>query len=369
MPISLVGLTTSRQFKEVDRLELKIDELMDTQKTTNTKTVYATYFDFGYLPRALTLFESLRFQGDKSEIWVLCLDEPTELFLSAHAVENVKIFSLSNLENKHKELLEVKPDRSRAEYIFTLGPTFLQEVFELSTRNGDVLVYLDADLYFFGDPQKVVKALGNSSVGIIEHRYPEPLERKLAKYGRFNVGWVGFKHDDYGKFALDWWAKECINWCFDTPDSGRYADQGYLDTFPTFQGVSVLTNPGFNLAPWNTGRHIISRNGQDCSASVDGEPLIFFHFHGIKETRNWFVTSQLIYGSPANMPTRNLVYKPYLSKLSSNQRLVSATEFNAKLNKQQRGRGLRGLLFKFRVSGLAIASVLSGNAFSKRSIL
>lgn len=329
------------------------------------RTVYATYFDVGYLPRALTLLDSLRKHGDHSDVWMLCLDDQTHSYLAQAQKPGVHLMRLSELETAHPELLTVKDVRSRAEYIFTLGPTFLLDVFRQQLRPNDLLVYLDADLYFFDNPARVGNDLAGSSVGIIEHRYSDRLNEKLAKYGRFNVGWVGFKNDSAGEQVLSWWAVECLNWCFDRPEPGRYADQGYLDSFPDFDGVHILADPGFNLAPWNTQRHSI-KSDETGKVSVDGHPLTFFHFHGVKETSHWFITSQLVYASPANRALRDGIYKPYLKQLQMNQNLVAANTQKTKGPAQHRGKGLRGLLFRGKLHAVAIVSIVSGNAVRKK---
>lgn len=328
------------------------------------RTVYATYFDSGYLTRALTLLDSLREHGDHSEMWVLCLDDQAHSYLAQAAKPGVRLLKLSDLELAHPELLAVKDARSRAEYIFTLGPTFLLDLFRQQLQPHDLLVYLDADLYFFDTPTRVRNDMADSSVGIIEHRYADRLNAKLAKYGRFNVGWVGFKNDRAGEQVLSWWAERCLEWCFDRPEPGRYADQGYLDSFPDFDGIHILTDPGFNLAPWNTQRYSIKSDGTG-KVSVDGHPLTFFHFHGVKETRRWFITSQLVYTSPANKALRENVYKPYLKQLRRNQELVAAKTPDAKNAAPRRGKGLRGLLFRVKLRAVIVASIVSGNAVRK----
>lgn len=330
----------------------------------SSTAVYATYFDHGYLPRALTLLDSLREHGDYSDVWILCLDDETHEFLSHAQRSNVHLIELKKLEDSHPELLAPKKARSKAEYIFTIGPTFLLDLLRNQLEDGQVLVYLDADLYFFDDPKLVLRDLANSSVGIIEHRYSAKLQSKLAKYGRFNVGWVGFRKNDSGEAVLSWWAANCIEWCFDKPEPGRYADQGYLDSFPNFSSVRILGSAGFNLAPWNTGRHEIRLAAHD-GVQVDGSPLVFFHFHGIKETKNWFITSQLVYRSPAGSVLREHVYAPYLHQLQFNQALVSrAANLEAKVNKS-RGRGLRGVLFGLKLRAISLLSIVSGNAVRK----
>lgn len=331
------------------------------------RTAYATYFDSGYLPRALTLIESLRQFGDHSEIWILCLDDQSFDYLNSAAVEGVHIYTLQQVEDAEPTLLSLKSQRSRTEYIFTVGPTFLSQVMKNHLKLDEVLIYLDADLYFFDDPKLVLNELGNHSVGIIEHRYPDKLQKKLAKYGRFNVGWVGFRNNVEGNAVLDWWAERCLEWCSDAPQSdGRYADQGYLNSFPSFSGVTILHSPGLNLAPWNTATHQITHDV--AGLQIDGRPLVFFHFHGVRETNDWYVTSQLVYGSSASHTLMRKVYAPYLKHLHGTERRIRIALQQTNATPAKRGSGIRGFIFRLQKSALTVLSILTGNAITKRTL-
>ncbi|MDP3209357.1 MAG: hypothetical protein Q8M65_09440, partial [Rhodoglobus sp.] len=197
--------------------------------------------------------------------------------------------------------------------------------------------------------------------GIIEHRYQPRLARRLAKYGRFNVGWVGFKSDNRGRRCLEWWGDRTLEWCSDTPSVGRYADQGYLDQFPTlFEGASILEPLGLNLAPWNTAGHHITKgfNGVE----IDGDPLVFFHFHGLKRTGRWWMTSQLVYGAPMSAVVKTDIYVPYIRHLERIELALAQSPHLSPTSAGIRGTGLRGLLFRLQRAALSGLNVVSGNA-------
>jgi hypothetical protein len=228
-------------------------------------------------------------------------------------------------------------------------------------REPTSVVYLDADLYFFDDPQLVFDAMGDGSVGIIEHRYQPSLARSLAKYGRFNVGWVGFRNDERGAACLDWWGQSTLEWCRDTPDAGRYADQGYLDWFPRdFEGVSILEPHGLNLAPWNTAASRLRLTGD--AVEVDGDPLVFFHFHGLKKVGGWWITSQLVYRTLMGAVLRDAVYAPYARELERTGAIVEASPLIPDTTVAARGTGLRGLLFRAQRGVINRLAILTGTA-------
>jgi hypothetical protein len=329
---------------------------------------YCTYFDSGYLARGLSLIDSIRSNGDASPVWVLALDDAAREYLDSVALPNVFTLTIAEIEAAVPELLPLKSRRSRMEYYFTTTPLIMRWVLDQCETPADTtVIYLDSDLYFFNDPKLVLDSVGAGSVGIIEHRYPNHLQKRLAKYGRFNVGWVGVKGDSNGLACLDWWGSRTLEWCSDVPSDGRYADQGYLDSFPEmFDGVVVLESPGFNLAPWNTARYplAIDSSGQ---VLVAGSLLVFFHFHGLRRVGTWWVTSQLVYGARLGQILRDRVYLPYLRHLEGASLLVQPRLGSVPLIKR-RGNGVWGLASRAFKAATDRATIMSGNAVSTKKL-
>lgn len=329
-----------------------------------TPRVYCTYFDSGYLSRGLALISSLREHGDDSPVYVLALDDAAALFLAEHAPENVFVLRIEELEKAEPELLPLKAQRSRMEYYFTCTPLLIRFVMNKQNIPGGMSIYLDGDLFFFDNPYLVIDAMEDSSVGIIEHRYPDSLADKLSKYGRFNVGWVGFRDDRDGRKVLDWYSDQTLEWCSDKPTNGKYADQGYLNWFPEFTGVKILSSAGFNLAPWNVKRHHIAETETALGAekvTVDNQPLVFFHFHGLRKVGNRFATGELTYGARLSKTLRHRVYQPYVNMLNTIEKATSpllSTETSVK----KRGTGITGVISRARKSALNAVSIASGNS-------
>ncbi len=212
----------------------------------------------------------------------------------------------------------VRATRSRIESYFTATPAFVR--FCLAREPAaQALTYLDADLYFFGPASAVFAEQGDASVGIVPHRFPARLA-DMAKFGTFNVAWVSFRRDHSGLAALDWWRDRCLEWCYDRPEDGRFADQGYLDEFPRrFSNVRALEHPGINAAPWNLDGLEIER--AEGVTRVGGRPLLFFHYQGVRELMPyWFDPGLKPYGTPLTPALSDLVYRPYLRRLAAEQR-------------------------------------------------
>jgi hypothetical protein len=329
---------------------------------STSSTIFCTYSDINYLPRLLTMVDSIRRHEAFSRIIVLCLDAETRIQSETLLGPYVSIIGIDELEREFPELVGARSNRKPIEYVFTLTPYLIQWVHKHS-KEDELVVYLDADLAFFAPPKLVEEELGEGHVGIIPHGYPPHLRAKLGKYGKFNVGWVGIRNSEEGRECVDWWAKKCLEWCGDEPVEGKYADQGYLNRFPElFKGVNELENRGCNLAPWNTSDQVIS---QDSSGKVilgGGIPLVFFHFHGLKRMGKWMVTSQLNYLSPASRSLMELVYIPYLRSLRESELKIQKRSQIPKVEKLTRGRGVRRWARTVVNGMMMVASVITGNA-------
>jgi len=243
---------------------------------------YCTYFDRNYLTRGLAMIESLtRAEPAGCVVFVVCLDEMTHLTLRRLAIPNVRLIPLHDVEARDRALLAVKPGRTLVEYYWTLTPTVILRVLERHPEI-DVLTYLDADLYFFSSPQPMFDELGRASILIHEHRF-SPRQADLATHnGRYNVGLLMFRRDAAGLLALRWWRERCLEWCYARHEQGKMGDQLYLNDWPErFPGVVVLRHLGGGVGPWNHDQYEIGRSS-DGTLLVEGQPLIFYHFHSLK---------------------------------------------------------------------------------------
>jgi len=274
---------------------------------------FCTYFDHRYLPRGLALYRSLEQHCPSFLLWVLCMDRECYNALSQIKLSNVRLITLEEFEVGDKELLAAKENRTLIEYYFTCTPSLPLFIFDASPEVGRV-TYLDADLFFFGNPEPIFEEIGDHSVAIIGHRFPFHLKHH-EKYGIYNVGWLSFKRDEHAFTCLHWWREQCIEWCYDRAEDGRFADQKYLDTWPErIPSVVVLRHKGANLAPWNVSNYKIREDGG--RIWVDEQPLIFFHFHGLKKLNTWLYDPNLaLYGVRGSRSMLRTIYAPYFANL------------------------------------------------------
>ena len=244
---------------------------------------YCTYFDVRFLSRGLALLDSLKRHEGEFTLHALCLDaESHEAVVRLNDPRFVAL-ALGELEAAEPRLAQARANRTLIEYYFTLSPFLPLHV--LRANPGIPMVtYVDADCRFYASPQPIYDEWGEGSVLIIEHRFPEADMHKV-KWGRYNVGLLAFRNDAAGRRCLERWAAQCLEWCHDRLEDGKFADQRYLDDWPTAcAGVHVLRHKGVNLAPWNVSNYKLRRQGG--MLRVDEVPLILYHFHALHLAEN-----------------------------------------------------------------------------------
>ncbi|MDT8993089.1 hypothetical protein RQP54_19605 [Curvibacter sp. APW13] len=236
---------------------------------------FCTLFDSNYLLKGVAMLRTLKQHCPDAYVHVLCMDGQTREILEQLGLAHVTCLSLPEVEDQ--ALLAVKPDRSVAEYCWTLSPCLPWYVLQHNPEI-DAITYLDADLLFYSPLQPLFDEIGDASIVIIEHRFP-PALKHLEVNGRFCVEWVGFRRDAHGMACLARWREQCIEWCFHRLEGDRMGDQKYLDQWPaSFDGVHVIQHVGAGLAPWNYAQYSFAEDNHK-KIFVDGEPLIFYHFH------------------------------------------------------------------------------------------
>ena len=283
---------------------------------------FCTYFDSNYLVRGLALYRSLVRHAGEFRLWVLCLHHQAYEILRRLALQGVHPITLEAFEEEDEELARAKGNRSRIEYYFTCTPCLPLHVLR-NHPEVEVVTYLDADLFFFSHPGPIYEELEGHSVLIVGHRFPPHL-RDRERHGKYNVGLVSFRGDEEGLRCLAWWRERCLEWCYDRVEDGRFADQKYLDDWPTrFARVAVLQHPGAGLAPWNVDNYALSRVTTD--VFVDRKPLVFFHFHGLRHVEGWLYDPDLdCYGVRCGRAIKRPIYGPYLKELHGAARQLAS---------------------------------------------
>lgn len=275
---------------------------------------YCTYFDKGYLVRAIALHASLmRHQHGAFTLYAVCLDELTRLLLDRLMLPGIVTIPLHELEAGDEPLRQARLNRMQMEYYWTLTPSVILHLLEHFPQV-DTITYLDADLYFFSSPQPIFDVFVGHSIMIHEHRFHEAFKPAL-EYGRFNVGLLCFRRDRNAVEALSWWRERCNEWCYARLEDGKFGDQLYLEDWPDrFSGVRVLEHIGAGVAPWNNlqYRYSLDSNGM---VLADGLPLIFYHFHALYLAHPRYVVLSKILAHKFPIKLIEYCYLPYVQAL------------------------------------------------------
>lgn len=270
---------------------------------------FCTLFDVNFIHRGLALYNSCtEYCGDNFVMWVLCLDEKTQEILNKLALPRVKIITLSDLSDP--ELIAVRSGRSNSEFAWTCKPALINHVIN-SIEEGQVIIYLDADLYLFSSPESALRELNGNSILITPHRFPSAEKAKAEAVGFFNAGVILMRKDDTSRQCLERWRAQCLEWCFTTLDKGRLGDQMYLNEWPIlYPGTISSANIGLNVGSWNIRGNSITKKGKQIF--IANTPLLMYHFHGF---RIYVDHAGKLHGYPVSI-ANDIIYKQYVIALN-----------------------------------------------------
>lgn len=262
---------------------------------------FCTLFNTGYLAKGLALHRSLVAECPQFQLYIFAFDDNCYKILTEKKLISATIIALREFENE--ALLEVKKERSVAEYCWTCTPLTIE--YCIQTYKLDHCTYLDADTFFYDDPTVLINEMGDNSVLITPHNY-HILYDQRAESGIYCVQFITFKNTDEGMTVLNWWAGACLKWCYARYEDGKMGDQKYLDSWPyMFNGVYISKNINAGIAPWNA---------MDLKSETAIENIIFYHFHDLQyiSDGSWFVGG---YDLPQIIIDK--IYRPYIKLLKS----------------------------------------------------
>jgi hypothetical protein len=283
------------------------------------RAIYCTIINTAFVPRALALQQSIAKHCPDALFAFYCIDRVTVEFLSEYVSVQTLVVPPEAYESD--ALRAAKAVLKLNEYCWTCKPAVLLHALK-SVAELEWAVWLDSDMLAFGDLNSEFSRHVDASVILTPHRFASP---EFAAYettaGQFNAGYVAFRNTLDGRAALQWWMGQCLLGCPAEPTAERYADQKYLNALPRlFSNVTASDSIGLNCAPWSIVGKAIDRVAD--RISIEGEPLLLYHFQGLKIIRDWAFD---LYGARPKLPkrTRELIYAPYIKVLASKMREVA----------------------------------------------
>lgn len=236
---------------------------------------------------------------------------------------------LSDFEEGDKELLTAKLNRSFGEYCWTCAPSII--LYILNRFNEKCCTYIDADMYFYSDPQILVNEMlaAGKSVMITPHRFSID-NMRLVRYGIYCVEFNTFVNESKSLDVLRKWKQDCLDCCTSIYDGVHYGDQKYLDAWPECypKVVHVCQNPGAGLAPWNIewyqakdlNKHIVFFKRDNVEI-----PIVFYHFqHVTYMTRSHIRTGIEAKKNNVDYGLVDFLYTEYLNKIEVKKKFLES---------------------------------------------
>lgn len=328
------------------------------------KLNFCTLFNSAYLSRGLTLYQSLLRNCNDFHLYVFAFDDLCYDYLNKLNLKSLTVISLKEFEDR--ELLNVKSSRSAGEYCWTCTASTV--LFSITKFNLDHCTYIDADMCFYNNPEVLLNEMGDKSVLITEHRYSEEYDQSAIS-GKYCVQFVTFKNNEAGLKVLKKWRNDCINWCYNRVEDGKFGDQKYLDNWTTeSDAVHELKHLGGGVAPWNVQQYTFTLSGGNKIVGKEinsGKQfdLIFYHYHSLK-----FLDKDIVLLSDTEYKIteqqKKLLYKPYVKELMDNFHLVKKS--NSAIN-------ANGVFSKSPYQPMSLSTVISlyrdNIRASKRNVL
>jgi hypothetical protein len=289
-------------------------ETIPTATSQAMKVRFCTLFDWRYLTRGLVMLDSLSsFLRPGDEVIILAMDDLTKDTLAQYTRDQWRVVSVDDLGDA--ELTALRQTRPQKEFCWTCTPALSAWALRTGSE-GDVVVYVDADLVFFGDPRVLLDELFDQyNILIHEHRYSPDCAHYEADSGRFNVGLVAFRASAEGRACAEHWRAQTIDRCELAP--GYCGDQKYLDAWPSlFAGLRILENIGGGVAPWNVNQYEVEERGG--RPLVNGRPVIFYHYHALQtlvEPGFGFVAVRPSVGYRFSRQVMDIFYRKYGKRL------------------------------------------------------
>ena len=134
------------------------------------KVVYCTVLNAAFVPRALTLQRSIAAHTPNANFAFFCIDDAAVTLLRDLAPSKAWIVAPSEFETAR--LLAVKPRLKLNEYCWTCKPFTLSHALDRDA-GVDWAVWLDADMFTFGDLDSPLRAVPDANVAMTPHGAPD----------------------------------------------------------------------------------------------------------------------------------------------------------------------------------------------------
>lgn len=283
-------------------------------KAKSKKRYLTTFFDSNYLPKALVTYQSLSRHHKNFVLYAFCFDNLSYEIIKGLNSPNFIPIPLRDFE---LEILKQQLPKKQKyyEYYWAYKAYVIKKTMMLS--GADIVTYIDCDFRFFSSPETIFEEIRNSDVLLQPNNFSFEEVKQFIPVGYYCSCFESFRNNKNGLKILNWWHKQCIEWCHASFEEGKFADQKYLDGWKIkFKKVKEISNVGANIAPWNLGKYDVSIKKREVFVNV--YPLIYYHYHSFKMNIDDY--SYIITGDRENFydiqeNAIKHIYKPYIKEL------------------------------------------------------
>jgi len=246
------------------------------------RTAVFTIVSNNYLAYARTLTESLGKRNPSFERFI-CLVDVAEDGLAAE--DGVRIVEASAIGVPHFSDMAFRYDVM--EFNTAIKPFMFRWLLE--QQGFDRAIYLDPDIFVYRPLAEVEALLDGGASAVLTPHIMRPLEdggkpddHDILQSGVYNLGFAAMTRAPEALDFLAWWGRRLQFQCYSDVASNLFTDQRWCDFAPSFmEKLAILRHPGYNVAYWNLAHRRIGI-GTDGTATSNGEPLVFFHFSGLR---------------------------------------------------------------------------------------
>lgn len=282
---------------------------------------FFTSINNAYIPKAKVLVQSLRrVYGDEAHVTCMLSDNMRD-DVDYSVFDEVLTINQLGLPVPSVEAWIFK--HTVVELCTAVKPWAFKKIF--TKHNADEVIYMDPDTVAYSPLEEVYQLLPEHPVILTPHvtvpatELDDLLDGEMLgclRHGVFNLGFLALGNYGEGNLFLDWWAKRCLDWCYDDAAKGLFTDQRWIDLAPCFfRTLHVLQHPGYNMATWNLYYRKLSGDSTSGFTVNNEVPLRFFHFSGfdigthelmlkkhasddalLAEITNWYMSEQDSHG-------------------------------------------------------------------------
>lgn len=254
--------------------------------------VISTICTASHLPKAACLANSLR-ETQPTHRSLVCLVErdrsalhpEVDVFSKVTLVSELGIIDFSSFLFQYSALeacMAVK-----AKILLWAMESFPEEQY---------FVYLDSDIMAYSRFEELEYVMKRADIVLTPHHVtgeepfegvPENVVRTLM-CGIFNSGFVALRRSDNAIQFLRWWNKQLERFCYKDLSIGLYFEQRWLELAPSLFEITILREPGYNVANWNIAQRRLTAVQDSSGCLVQGKPLRFFHFSLLETGRDLY---------------------------------------------------------------------------------